>query len=60
MFILHPIIQPIMKNVLLSENGTIWALLTLTKKETRLPIEPIKLVQKIVYTYHMVRGSFMD
>ena len=52
MLILHPIIQHTIKNIFLSENGTICALVI--KRKAGLLIKLIKFVQKYVYKHHMV------
>lgn len=54
MLILHPIIQHIIENILLSESGTICALVTLIKRKPGLLIKLIKFVQKYLHTYHMI------
>lgn len=46
MLILHPIIQHIIENVLLSENGTICTPVILIKRKPELLIKPLKLIPK--------------
>lgn len=59
MLILHPIIQYIIKNVLLSENGTIWVPLTLMKKETWAAYKTHQTCTKeCVHVPHGMRSSY--
>lgn len=60
MLILHPIIKRIIENELLSANETIWVPVILIKRKSGLLIKPTKIIQKNVYTYHMVRETFND